>query len=124
MTYKNLSNEKSQNIQRLFWTVYVYDKNVSLLLGKASQIRDSEIDTPYPSLPLDSSLRAWDESFMYGIRLARLQGMIYDELYSAEAASKSSSQRAVTIRQLQESMEQWLSELKNVSITYKRQCRV
>ncbi|KAJ5326382.1 uncharacterized protein N7506_009484 [Penicillium brevicompactum] len=115
MTYKNLSNEKSQNIQRLFWTVYVYDKNVSLLLGKASQIRDSEIDAPYPSLPLDSSLRAWDESFMYGIRLARLQGMIYDKLYSAEAASKSSSQRAVTIRQLQESMEQWLSELKNVS---------
>ncbi|CAI7573210.1 unnamed protein product [Penicillium bialowiezense] len=114
MTYTHIHPELSRHYQRLFWAVYVFDKNVSLLLGKASQLRDSEIDTEYPPLPRACSLRPWDESFLCGIRLASLQGRIYDELYSAEAASKSSSQRALTIGQLQESLEKWLDELKNI----------
>ena len=115
MTYQKLPGDKAENIRRLFWTVYVFDKNASLLLGKASQIQDCEIDTRYPSLPLDPSLRPWDESFILGIKLASLQGRIYGDLYSAGAASKSSFERAETISRISSSMEQWRVELESVS---------
>ena len=107
MTYRDFPEGKAENIRRLFWTIYVFDKNTSLLLGKASQIQDCEIDTRYPSLPLDPSLRPWDESFLLGIKLAIIQGRIYSDLYSAGAASKSSFDRADAINKLVVSMEQW-----------------
>lgn len=116
MTHQNLPAEKAENMRRLFWAVYVFDKNTSLLLGKASQIQDCEIDTRYPLVPLDPSLRPWDESFILGIKLANLQGRIYGDLYSAGASSKSSYDRADAINQLVASMEQWRVDLESVSV--------
>ncbi|CAG8087699.1 unnamed protein product [Penicillium olsonii] len=115
MTYRDFPEGKAENIRRLFWTIYVFDKNTSLLLGKASQIQDCEIDTRYPSLPLDPSLRPWDESFLLGIKLAIIQGRIYSDLYSAGAASKSSFDRADAINKLVVSMEQWRADLESAS---------
>ncbi|CAG8929165.1 unnamed protein product [Penicillium salamii] len=117
MTYQNLPPEKAENMRRLFWAVYVFDKNTSLLLGKASQIQDCEIDARYPLVPLDPSLRPWDESFILGIKLANLQGRIYGDLYSAGAALKSSYDRADTINQLVASMEQWRVDLESIDST-------
>lgn len=115
MTYQKLQDDKAENIRRLFWTVYVFDKNASLLLGKASQLQDCEIDTKYPSLPLDVSLRPWDESFILGIKLASLQGKIYSDLYSAGSASRSAFEGAETISEIGSSMEQWRADLESVS---------
>ncbi|CAG8267906.1 unnamed protein product [Penicillium salamii] len=117
MTHQNLPAEKAENMRRLFWAVYVFDKNTSLLLGKASQIQDCEIDTRYPLVPLDPSLRPWDESFILGIKLANLQGRIYGDLYSAGASSKSSYDRADAINQLVASMEQWRVDLESIDST-------
>ncbi|KAI0173200.1 hypothetical protein GGR52DRAFT_579960 [Hypoxylon sp. FL1284] len=60
---------KSQ--ENLFWSVYRLEKGMSLRLGRSSNIRDSEI-----TLTVD------DESEPRTVKLSRLQGKIYDQLYS------------------------------------------
>lgn len=92
-TYRKMKADEASNSRRLFWTTYVFDNNVSFLIGRASRIRDFEIDTEHPTASKDPSLRPWDESFILGIKLASIQGQIYTSLYSAAGLRKSVSER-------------------------------
>ncbi|KAL4963268.1 fungal specific transcription factor domain-containing protein [Aspergillus stella-maris] len=70
----------------LFWGVYFLDKSLSLRLGRASTILDSEITVPRPavtngSAPVMAYFPLWIES-------ARCQGNIYAMLYSPSSVSK------------------------------------
>ncbi|KAH8690118.1 hypothetical protein BGW36DRAFT_390242 [Talaromyces proteolyticus] len=73
------SSQEAQN--RLFWTIYKIDKGLSLQLGRPSNMRDDEItllpDTPEP---------------LY-TRLGRIQGKVYDQLYSPVGLSRPSHER-------------------------------
>ncbi|KAK1148863.1 hypothetical protein N8T08_008748 [Aspergillus melleus] len=102
------------NMRRLFWTVYTFDRNVSLLMGRASCLQDIEIDTSHPELSANPSARPWDESFIMGIKMARLQGQIYSRLYSTAALAGDPADRAQHIRELATELHQWLSELKEI----------
>lgn len=73
-TYRNLDSTYAEAIRRIFWTIYVFDKNTALLLGRASHVQDFEIDVQYPPLTQDPSLRPWNEAFILAIRLAKIQG--------------------------------------------------
>ncbi|KAJ5757933.1 uncharacterized protein N7511_006627 [Penicillium nucicola] len=110
-TYQKLTDRDAENVRRLFWTVYIFDKNNSLLLGRACQIQDSEVDTRYPSLPTDVGLRPWDQSFILGIKIASLQGQIYTALYSPVTVTKSLFERAQEIDGLSSALEEWHKEL-------------
>jgi hypothetical protein len=74
--------------QDLFWTVYKIERGLTLRLARPSNIRDSEISIPYPQ----EGPHAWH------IGLAKLQGRIYDDLYSpvAMALPASDLEPAVT----------------------------
>ncbi|KAI0127176.1 hypothetical protein BJ170DRAFT_624479 [Xylariales sp. AK1849] len=61
----------------LFWSVYKFEKNLSLRLSRASNIRDSDI-----TLPLDSDAAR-------PARVASIQGKVYDQLYSPMKSSRS-----------------------------------
>ncbi|OTA87219.1 hypothetical protein M434DRAFT_24015 [Hypoxylon sp. CO27-5] len=67
--------------ESLFWTVYKYDKSLSLRLGRPSNIRDAEITLPLSS---DEPRRT---------RLARIQGKAYDQLYSPAGLSQPDAER-------------------------------
>ena len=112
-TYRNMPSSKAGNIRRLFWTVYTFDKNMSLVLGRVSHMQGLDIDTRYPTVSTDLALRAWDESFIMGIRLAELQGRIFVGLYSTNMA-KVSFERSQLINGLAFEMEKWHFELKQV----------
>jgi hypothetical protein len=85
--------QQAEKPRRIFWTVYAFDKNMSLVLGRASFAQRLDIDAQYPRVSIDPALRAWDESFIMGIRLAELQGRIFTGLYfSATMASDSLSE--------------------------------
>lgn len=101
-------------MRRLFWTVYTFDKNMSLVLGRVSNMQGLEIDTKHPTVSGDVALRAWDESFIMGIRLAELQGRIFVGLYSTTTMTNDSSERARLIDDLAASMEKWHSEFQLV----------
>ncbi|RAH48306.1 fungal specific transcription factor domain-containing protein [Aspergillus brunneoviolaceus CBS 621.78] len=106
-SYRNIPSGKADSIRRLFWTVYCFDKNMSLLLGRVSSLHGLTIDTRYPSTATDQALRPWDESFIMGIRLAELQDRVLTGLYSPETAIKDSSERARLVRDLAAAMDEW-----------------
>lgn len=78
-------------------------------------MRGLAIDAHYPSISADPALRAWDESFVLGIKLAELQGRIFDGLHSKATMVRDSSQRTKLIGDLGVAMEKWMLDLKQVS---------
>ncbi|KAJ5165661.1 uncharacterized protein N7500_007491 [Penicillium coprophilum] len=114
-TYQRFSSSKAESIRRLFWTVYTFDKNMSLVLGRASNMQSFGIDSQYPTISMDLALRAWDESFIMGIRLAELQGRIFAGLYSTTTMARTPSERTQIISDLSAAMEKWHYELEQVS---------
>lgn len=78
-------------------------------------MRGLAIDAHYPNISADPALRAWDESFIMGIKLAELQGRIFDGLHSTETMVRDSSQRTKLIGDLGVTMEKWMLDLKQVS---------
>ncbi|KAI2885964.1 transcriptional regulator family: Fungal Specific TF [Aspergillus niger] len=114
-TYRNILSGKADNIRRLFWTVYIFDKNMSLLLGRVSNMQGVMIDVRYPAISSDLGRRAWDESFIMGIRLAEFQDRIFTSLYNAATSIEDASERARLISDLESAMEQWHLELKQIN---------
>lgn len=113
-TYRSIPSSKAESIRRLFWTVYAFDKNMSLVLGRVSNMQGFEIDTQHPVVSTDLALRAWDKSFIMGIRLAELQGRIFVSLYSTTTMARVSFERSQLISDLAVAMEKWHFEFKQV----------
>ncbi|CAI7638861.1 unnamed protein product [Penicillium bialowiezense] len=104
--YKNPKDEDASNKRRIFWTIYVFDKTMSLLLGRASYLQDFDIDVKTPSASSDPALRPWDEAFYWMIKLSEVQGNTYNKLYSPAAIKHSSSERLNDIRNLRTAIEE------------------
>ncbi|KAJ8107801.1 hypothetical protein OPT61_g8611 [Boeremia exigua] len=116
-TYENKRDSDAANQKRLFWSIYVSDKTLSLLLGRASCLQDFDIDAQYPVISTDPSRRPWDTNFIMAIRMARLQGQIFDNLYSPISLGAPSTQRAQTTEKLTSGMNDWRSQFTQVSLT-------
>ncbi|KAJ5115389.1 hypothetical protein NUU61_001148 [Penicillium alfredii] len=91
-TYLKSDERDAENKRRLFWTIYVFDKNMSLILGRTSYIQDFDIDVRLPTPSSDPAIRPWDEIALPVIRLAGVQGEIYDKHYSARALKRAPSE--------------------------------
>ncbi|GLA74045.1 hypothetical protein AtubIFM55763_004986 [Aspergillus tubingensis] len=113
-TYRNILSGKADNIRRLFWTIYVFDKNMALLLGRVSNMQGVKIDVRHPAISIDPSRRAWDESFIMGIRMAEFQDRVFTNLYNPATSIKDPSERTQLIQDLASDMEQWHSQLKQI----------
>lgn len=109
--------KQEDSTRRLFWTIYVFDKKISFLLGRSSHMQDSEIDAEPPAASTDSNLQLWDELFLIGITLARIQGEIYTTLCSATGMKNSASERSADIRRLHVDLLQLRMDFFKVSST-------
>ncbi|KAI1378884.1 hypothetical protein F4677DRAFT_443364 [Hypoxylon crocopeplum] len=67
--------------ERLFWTVYRFDKGLSLRLGRLSNISDAEI------------MLSIDPDELRSTRVGRIQGKVYDQLYSPAGLSRPDTER-------------------------------
>lgn len=105
-TYKKDTDGNASNKRRLFWTNYVFDKTMSLLLGRASYIQDFDIDVQISVPSLDPTIRPWDEAFIWMIKLAQVEGKIYNDLYSATALKATHAERSKHILDLKLAIEQ------------------
>ncbi|KAE8161566.1 hypothetical protein BDV40DRAFT_313021 [Aspergillus tamarii] len=112
--YRGNNTGNSENMRRVFWTTYVFEKHMSLYFGRASNMQDFDIDAQYPAITTDPAVRPWDESFVMGIRLAKIQGEIYDKLYSAEASKDSHPERVQRVHGLAADIQQWYTEFKEI----------
>lgn len=114
-TYKKDQDKNADNKRRIFWCIYVFDKTMSLLLGRASYIPDFDIDVQYPVSNSDPAIRPWDDAFNYTIKLSELEGQVYNKLYSASALNASSSERMKRIQDLESDMEKCRASRNSVS---------
>lgn len=87
---------KSQ--ERLFWLVYNLDKGLSLRFGRSSNIRDRDITLPF------------DPNALRRTRQARIQGQVYDELYSPEALSRPEDERGKIAESLARGLREIIQE--------------
>ncbi|KAJ8132513.1 hypothetical protein O1611_g1108 [Lasiodiplodia mahajangana] len=116
--YQGDRTEVSHTKRRLFWSLYVFDKNMSLLLGRSSSFQDIEIDAQYPPLSADQGRKPWDEWFHLAIRLSKVQGQIYDRLYSVVGMQTEASERRHHIESLELVLHHWRTDLEQIDSTH------
>lgn len=88
----------------LFWSIYCLDKALSLRLGRASSIQDYDISL---SMDFDAGyvVEPWITIYPLWMRLARIQGKVYESLYSPAALSQPEDDRVSHARQLASEMQ-------------------
>lgn len=64
------------------------------------------MDVQLPSPNSDPAIRPWDEAVCYIIKLAKVQGQIYNKLYSAAALKATASERMMHIQELELEMQE------------------
>ncbi|KAF5624074.1 uncharacterized protein FTJAE_10399 [Fusarium tjaetaba] len=82
----------------LFWVVYAYEKGLSLRLGRYSAVHDSEVSSPRQANQHRS------------IRLGRIQGKAYNQLYSTEGLNTSSAARCEVAKALAQELQLIIDE--------------
>jgi len=83
---KNDPPDEAARKQALFWGVYMADKGLALRMGRASSIQDWDITIPLPK-PERSRGPLW-HYFTLWVLCARVQGRIYELLYSPESVTQ------------------------------------
>ncbi|KAL4918130.1 hypothetical protein BDW62DRAFT_201000 [Aspergillus aurantiobrunneus] len=100
-------HENSSNSRRLFWCVYMIEKQVSLFFGHAPLILDADVDVAKPIRSSRPWAHPWDEAFLKRIELAKIQSRIYEELYSKETLELDDFEREGRIQELAVSLQFW-----------------
>ncbi|GKZ30858.1 hypothetical protein AbraIFM66950_010496 [Aspergillus brasiliensis] len=93
----------------LFWTIYVLEKAVSLRLGRASTIQDYDV-TSVVNIEMTGLDEPYNKIYFLWVRLATIQGKVYEFLYSPAALARPESERAAHARQLASEMQQEIME--------------
>lgn len=83
----------------VFWMIYVFDKTLSLRMGRASVIQDWDISLPF-ILPGDERGPEGGQMLAYWVKVARVQGQTYEKLFCPAAFLKSPEDRARTAAEL------------------------
>jgi hypothetical protein len=99
----------------LFWHIYTMDKALSLRLGRAPIIQDWDMSLPLPvhdsglyslASPMDNGLGT--RMLHFWIKVAQIQGQVYEKLFSAAAFLRPAEERAQVAAQLVEALnEAW-----------------
>lgn len=104
----------------MFWFVYVLDKSLSLRLGRSSTLQDYDITLELPGQSSDVGLQAWDMVYNFWIDLARFNGRVYEQLYSARALSDSETDRVQRAKDIIRDMQSWYQGILSVRLPGKK----
>lgn len=101
----SLTESQAETRRRVFWKVYVLDKDISLRTGRPFSQDDDDLDVRLPS---NTSLEPCNvDLFNYRIGLAVIQGQVYKQLYSIRAQRQSDTQRAIAAQELNSLLSYW-----------------
>lgn len=110
----NLSASEVIHRRNVFWAIYIFDKIMSLRLGRPPVINDSdvEVDPPDDFGALgQSDFGDLSNFFSSHVKLSRIESDIYSELYSARSRTKSVRERLRSIGALDRRLRQWQESL-------------
>ena len=104
-TMVNDTPEVRKSKIHIFWMIYMFDKTLSLRLGRASAIQDWDISLPYV-LPSDGTLHDSEGGRLlaYWVKVARVQGQAYEKLFCPAAFLRSPAERMRTAVELVDAM--------------------
>lgn len=112
---EQFSTQEAETVRRIFWQIYICDKNLSLRLGKASTIQDFDTDIRQVPISEDPKRAPWDLAFVACINLAHLQGCLYEGLYSAAARKHTNEERHEVVSVLAAKLAQWYDDWLNIN---------
>ncbi|KAH0339787.1 putative C6 transcription factor, partial [Aureobasidium melanogenum] len=111
-------DQETADIKRhLFWQVYMLDKNLSLNLGRGSNFPDADIDAEFYTPSTNSAQRPWDLMSLATILFAKLQGQVYDKLYSASAMDTPLEERSRVVDELSSQVNALRNQLLSIDFT-------
>lgn len=103
----DLTKSQAETRRRVFWKVYVLDKDISLRTVRPFSQDDDDMDVRLPS---NTSLESCNvDLFNYRIGLAVIQGQVYKQLYSIQAGRRTEIERAVAAQELSSLLSYWKS---------------
>lgn len=111
---KNDPVDVAEDKRMVFWTFYMVDKNTSLNLGVPSTIQDYDIDVEYFQCSADPGVAPWDKAALAMVEMSRIQGLIFERLYSIQALSSSPETKARIIDNLAPQLQKWRVDWENV----------
>lgn len=83
---------------QLFWIIYFFEKSLSLRLGRTSTISEEDVTVPAPGAG-NTSCPALSYCYIQ-VRLARLAGRIYSDLYPTHSLRLDGETRRASIEAL------------------------
>jgi hypothetical protein len=105
---------KTEERLKTFWSLFILDKKLSLLLGTPCSLASHDVSVPVPPTRPEDPLYG---HFVARIAMARIQERIYIHLYSADAKERSSLERQSAITMLNKDLQQWHTEhLQNLQL--------
>lgn len=106
-TMVNDTHEERNSKIHIFWMIYMFDKTLSLRLGRSSVIQDWDISLPFISANDEpSSGPDGTQMLSYWIKVARVQGQIYEKLFCPAAFLKTPEERTRIAIELIGAMQQ------------------
>jgi hypothetical protein len=101
---EGISAKEKERRQAVFWSIYCMDRALSLRLGRAATIPDYDIDIPSNFEPTDIG-EPWVTAFGLWVQMARIQGLVYEKLYSPAALRQDPKFRMAEARSLAARMQ-------------------
>lgn len=102
-----------QNIRKqIFWTVYVFERNLSIIFGRPSAFEEREITISFPEDAIESSIGVPGLTAVT-VSLTRLAFRAKQEIYNASQVHKSDAADTVTAlaRRLLQDLQVWYNTL-------------
>uniref|UniRef100_L2FT56 Fungal specific transcription factor n=1 Tax=Colletotrichum fructicola (strain Nara gc5) TaxID=1213859 RepID=L2FT56_COLFN len=103
----SLTEKQAEIRRRVFWKVYVLDKDISLRTCRPFGQDDDDMDVRLPSNTNLDSCNV--EIFNHRVGLAVIQGQVYKQLYSIRAGRQTEAQRAIAAQELSSVLSYWKS---------------
>jgi hypothetical protein len=109
--------EDRQTKIHIFWMIYMFDKTLSLRLGRSSILQDWDISLPFVVSSEPNDKHAESSAFLsYWIKVARVQGLTYEKLFCPAAFLKSTEERTRIAIELVNTLNQAWYERGDASI--------
>ncbi|TVY66272.1 putative transcriptional regulatory protein [Fusarium oxysporum f. sp. cubense] len=105
-----LPSPKAEIARRTFWHIYMADKNLSQRLARAPTIQDWDVDAKPYAISSDLGQAPWDLALTSLIEMSRIQGQIYEKLYSPLAQARGMEERLAETNKLDSDLRRWYSD--------------
>lgn len=117
---KHYSPTMAMQRNRVFWIAYILDRDISLQTKLAPVQLDSDIDLDLPPSEAEEDLAGFIFAadghtnvnyFRARVELARIQGNVYEYIFSVSAQNLSSEERAQNTTHILRSLDDWSSRI-------------